>query len=49
MLFTNSEINAPEYYFDSNKTTYTHGYNNFNDAYNNVIVPLQNDYKISKK
>lgn len=43
------EVKAPEYYFNSEKTTYTYGYNSFEQAYNEVVKPLENDYKITEK
>lgn len=43
------EISAPEYYFNSEKTSYTYGYASFEEAYNGVVKPLENDYKITEK
>ena len=42
-------IKAPEYYFNSEKTSYTYGYASFDEAYNAVIKPLENDYKVTEK
>ena len=43
------EVRAPEYYFNSEKTSYTYGYASFDEAYNGVVKPLENDYKITEK
>ncbi|MBE6157681.1 MAG: hypothetical protein E7160_02685 [Firmicutes bacterium] len=45
----NPQVKAPEYYFDSEHKSYTYGYNSIADAYNSVVKPLENDYKISQK
>lgn len=43
------KIDAPEYYFDNEKTSYTYGYASYEEAYNNVVKPLEKEYKISEK
>lgn len=43
------EVKAPEYYFNSEKTSYTYGYGSFDEAYNGVVKPLENEYKITEK
>lgn len=43
------EVSAPEYYFNSEKTSYTYGYASFEEAYNNVVKPLEKDYTITEK
>ena len=43
------EVRAPEYYFNSEKTSYTYGYASFDEAYNNVVKPLEVEYKITEK
>ncbi len=40
---------APEYYFNSEKSTYIYAYGSLDDAYNNVVKPYEGDYKISEK
>ena len=45
----NSTLNAPEYYFNSNKTSYTYGYNSLEEAINAVVKPLEKDYKVTSK
>lgn len=58
MIYTNISNNsnllygkntAPEYYFNEEKTTYIYAYSSFEEAYNNVVKPLENEYKISEK
>ena len=36
-------------YFNSEKTSYTYGYSSIDDIYNNIIKPLESDYKLSSK
>lgn len=43
------EIKAPEFYFNSEKTSYVYGYSSFDEAYNGVVKPLENEYKITEK
>ena len=43
------EVKAPEYYFNAEKTSYVYGYSSFEEAYNNVVKPLESDYKITEK
>ena len=43
------EVKAPEYYFNSEKTSYTYGYASFDEAYNGVVKPLESDYTITEK
>lgn len=45
----NGKNPAPEYYFNSEKTTYIYAYASFEDAYNSVVKPLEIDHKISQK
>lgn len=45
----NSTLNAPEYYFNSNKTSYTYGYNSLEEAINAVVKPLEKNYKVTSK
>ena len=45
----NPQVKAPEYYFDSEHKSYTYGYKSIDDAYNEVVKPLEKDYKITKK
>ena len=47
--FENPQIKAPEYYFNPDNSSYAYGYASFDDAYNNVVKVLENDYKISEK
>ena len=47
--FQNPQLKAPEYYFNSEKTSYTYGYGSIDDIYNNIIKPLESDYKLSSK
>ena len=46
---TNAKIDAPEYYFNKEKTTYAYGYASFDEAYNNVVKPLKKEYTITEK
>lgn len=39
---------APEYYFNSEKTTYIYAYGSFEDAYNDVVKPLETSYKFKE-
>lgn len=43
------EVSAPEFYLNDEKTTFVHAYSSFDEAYSNVVKPLENDYKISEK
>lgn len=43
------KVSAPEYYFNSERTSYTYGYASFDEAYNGVVKPLENEYKITEK
>ena len=43
------EVSAPEFYLNDEKTTFVHAYSSFEEAYDNVVKPLENDYKISEK
>lgn len=45
----NATLKAPEFYFNNEKTSYTYGYANYEQAYKEVIEPLKEDYKISEK
>lgn len=46
----NPKLSAPEYYFNNDHSSYTYGYGSLEDAYQEVIKPLENDgYKISEK
>lgn len=44
----NGKNPAPEYYFNSEKTTYIYAYASFEDAYNNVVKPLEKDYNFKE-
>ena len=50
---TSSLINgknpAPEYYFNPEKTTYVYAYSSFEKTYNEIVKPLENEYKITEK
>lgn len=43
------KIEAPEFYFDSEHTTYFYGYSSLEEVINEKIEPLRNDYKITEK
>ena len=43
------KMDAPTYYFNSDHTCYYYGYGSFEEAYNNIIAPLKDEYKISEK
>ena len=43
------EITAPEFYFNSEKSSYTYGYASFDDAYNGAVRPLEKNYTITEK
>lgn len=45
----NAKLSAPEFYFNDDKTSFTYGYVSIEEAYDNVIRPLENDYKITSK
>lgn len=45
----NGKNPAPEYYFNPEKTTYIYAYSSFEETYNEVVKPLEKDYKISEK
>lgn len=45
----NPRIPIHEYYFNEEKTSYVYGYHSFEEAYNDVVKPLSNDYEISQK
>lgn len=45
----NGKNPAPEYYFNEEKTTYIYAYSSFEDVYNEVVKPLERDYKIIEK
>ncbi len=48
--FSNPQIQAPEFYFDSEKKSYTYGYGSMDDVYSNVIKPLEEkNYNITEK
>lgn len=47
--FKNPQIKAPEFYLNSDNSCFSYGYASLDEAYNNVVVPLEKDYKISKK
>ena len=47
--FKNPQLEAPEYYFNPEQTSYTYGYDSMENLYNDVIKPLESDYKISEK
>ena len=45
----NARLSAPEFYFNADKSSYTYGYASLDDAYNDLIKPLEVEYKISSK
>ncbi len=45
----NVKVDAPEYYFNKSKTTYAYGYSTYEEAYNNVVKPLESEYTITEK
>lgn len=45
----NPTLNAPEYYFNENKSSYTYGYASLDEAVNAVVKPLEKDYKVTSK
>ena len=46
----NPTLKAPEYYFNDDHSSYTYGYSSLEDAYQEIIKPLENDgYTISEK
>jgi len=45
----NPKLDAPEYYFGNDKTSYYYGYGSLEEAYNAVVKPLEDEYKISEK
>lgn len=45
----NAKLSAPEFYFNADKTSFTYGYGSLDDAYNNIVKPLENDYTITSK
>lgn len=48
--FSNPQVKAPEFYFNSDKTSYTYGYASLDDLYNDLLKPLESkDYKITDK
>ncbi len=40
---------APEYYLNSEQSSYIYAYASFEDAYNNVVKPLEGEYTITEK
>ncbi len=47
--FYNVKVDAPEYYFTDAKDTYAYGYASFDEAYNNVVKPLESEYTITER
>ena len=47
--FKNPTVSAPEYYFGTDKKAYSYGYSSLDEAYNAIVKPLEDDYKISEK
>ena len=45
----NTTVSAPEYYFNKDKTTYAYGYSTYEEAYNDVVKPLESEYTITEK
>lgn len=45
----NGKISAPKYYLSSDQKCYFYGYGSLDEAYSDIILPLESDYKISKK
>jgi len=45
----NGKNPAPEYYFNSDQSSYIYAYKSFEDAYNGIVQPLSEEYTISEK
>lgn len=45
----NPKLSAPEYYFNDDHYSYTYGYGSLEEAYQEIVKPLEEDYKISEK
>ncbi len=45
----NGKIEAPEYYFNNDKTCYYYGYSSYEEAYKEVVDVLKGDYTITEK
>lgn len=49
-VFQNPQIDTPEYYFNDEKTSYTYGYTNIDDIYNNVVkTHVDQGFKLSEE
>ena len=48
LVLKNGKNPAPEYYFNPEKTSYVYAYSSLEDAYNEVVKPLEDDgYKVT--
>lgn len=47
--FNSPQVKAPEYFFNADKSNYVKGYSSIDELYNNLVKPLEKDYKISEK
>ena len=45
----NGKNPAPEYYLNDDYSSYIYAYSSFDDAYNNVLKPLEENYTITEK
>ena len=45
----NGKNPAPEYYFNSDKSTYIYAYGSFEEAYDSLVKPYENEYNITEK
>ena len=46
---SNGKVSAPIYYFNAEQTCFTYGYRSYDEAYNEVVKPLDGEYQISEK
>ena len=46
---SNGKIEAPEFYFNAEKTSYTYGYASIEETITNVVEPLKGEYKITEE
>ena len=48
--FENPQVKAPEYYFNDDHSSFSYGYSSMEEAYQNVVKPLEDqEYKITEK
>ena len=45
----NGKNPAPEYYLNSDHSTYIYAFGSFDEAYNSIVKPLESEYQISEK